>query len=72
MINTQSDESPDEETVFHFIINSLNDRGQRRFCKKLLINLFEQGISPCKFEFPDVKIKRQNKEHYLKDISKLT
>ena len=30
MSNTQSDEKPDEEAVFPFIINSLNDRGQTR------------------------------------------
>ena len=34
--------------------------------------MFEPGISPCKAEFPDVKIKRQIKEHYLKDICNLT
>ena len=72
MSNTQSDKSPDEEYVFPFIINSLNDRGQTKLCKNLLINLFEPGISPCKTEFPDVKIKRKIEEHYLKDISKIT
>ena len=51
---------------------SLNDRGQTKFCKNLLIKLFETGNSPCKTEFPDVKIKRQITEHYLKDISKIT
>ena len=34
--------------------------------------MFEPGISPCKTEFPDVKIKRQIIEHYLKDICNLT
>ena len=34
--------------------------------------MFESGISPCKAEFPDVKIKRQIIEHYLKDICNLT
>ena len=34
--------------------------------------MFEPGISPCKTEFPDVKIKRQIIDHYLKDISKIT
>ena len=34
--------------------------------------MFKPGISPCKAEFPDVKIKRQIIEHYLKDISNLT
>ena len=70
--HTQSDESPDEEAVFPFVINSLNDRGQRRFCKTLLVNLFNPGISPCKSEFPDIKIKRQFIEHYLKGICNLT
>ena len=72
MSNTQSDESPDEEAVFPFIINSLKDRGQTRFCKNVLLNLFEPGISPCKSEFADIKIKRQIIEHYLKDICNLT
>ena len=63
MSHTQCDESPDEEAVFPFLIDSLDDRGQTRFCKKLLVNLFEPGISPCKAEFPDVKIKRQIIEH---------
>ena len=72
MSHTQGDESPDEEAVFPFLIDSLDDRGQTRFCKNLLVNLFEPGISPCKAEFPDVKIKRQIIEHYLKDICNLT
>ena len=38
----------------------------------ILEGLFEPGISPCKAEFPDVKIKRQIIEHYLKDICNLT
>ena len=50
MSHTQSDESRDEETVFPFLIDLLDDRGQTRFCKNLLVNLFEPGISPCKAE----------------------
>ena len=72
MSHTQSEECPDEEAVFPFLIDSLNDRGQTRFCKNLLVYLFEPGISPCKADFPDVKIKRQIVEHYLKDICDLT
>ena len=34
--------------------------------------MFEPGISPCKLEFPDIKIKRQIIEHCLKDICSLT
>ena len=59
MSNTQSDESPDEEAVFPFLINSLSDRGQTQFCKNLLVNLFEPGISPCKSELLDIKIKNK-------------
>ena len=38
----------------------------------LIANVFEQGISPCKAEFPEVKIKRQIIDHYLKGICNLT
>ena len=72
MSHTQSDDSPDDEAVFPFLIDSLDDRGQHEFCKNLLVNLFEPGISPCKQKFSDVKIKRQVIEHYLKDICNLT
>ena len=72
MSHIQSDNSLDDEAVYSFLIDSPDDRGQHDFCKKLLVNLFEPGISPCKAEFPDVKIKRQNIEHYLKDICNLT
>ena len=34
--------------------------------------MFEPGISPCKSEFPDIKIKRQIIEHYLNDTFSLT
>ena len=61
-----------KKKVFPFLIDSLDDRGQTRFCKNLRVNLFEPGISPYKVEFPDVKIKRQFIEHYLKDICNLT
>ena len=60
-----------ESPVFLFLIDSLDDRGQTRFCKNLLVNLFEPGISPCKAKVTDVKIKRQIFEHYLKDICNL-
>ena len=72
MSKTQSDESPDEEAVFPSVINSLCDKGQTRFCKYLLVNLFEPGMSPCKSEITDIKIKRQIIEHYLKDTCSLT
>ena len=72
MSNTQSEESLGYEQAFPFIIDSETDRGQIKFCKNLLINLFEPGISPCKTEFPDIKIKRQLIDNYIKDIAKIT
>ena len=70
---SQSDESPDKDSVFPFIINSLTeDRGQIQFCHNLIANIFEQGISPCKAEFPKFKIKRQIVDHYIKRICNLT
>ena len=72
MSHTQSDDSPDDEAVYPFLIDSPHDRGQYDLSKNLLLNLFEPGISPSKAEFPDVKIKRQIIEHYLKDICNLT
>ena len=72
MSNTQSEESIDYEQAFPFIIDSETDRRQIKVWKNLLINLFEPGISPCKVEFPDIKIKRQLIDHYIKDIAKIT
>ena len=69
MSQSPSDESPDKNSVFPFLINSLTeDRGQIYFCTNLIANVFEQGISPCKAEFPEVKIKRQIIDHYSKGI----
>ena len=48
----QSEESPDENSVFPFLINSLtDDRGQKQFCYNLTANLFKRGISICGAEF---------------------
>ena len=69
--HTQTDDSPDDEEVYPFLIDAPDNRGQHDFCKNLLLKLFEPGISPCKAEFSDVKIKRQIIEHYLKDICNL-
>ena len=70
--HTPGEESPDDDDIFPFIVDATTDRGQHIFCKNLLLNLFEPGITPCKTEFPDVKIKRQIIDHYLKDICNLT
>ena len=72
MSNTQSEDSLDYEQAFPFIIDSEDDRGQIKFCKNLIINLFKPGISPCKTKFPEVKIKRQLIDHYIKDIARIT
>ena len=70
--HTQSDDSPDDDDIYPFLVDTPDNRRQHDFCKNLLLNLFEPGISPCKTKFPDVKIKRQIIEHYLKDICILT
>ena len=68
-----SGESPDEDSVFPFIIISLtDDRGQTQFCHNLIANIFEEGISPCRAEFPEIKIKRQIVDHHMKGICNLT
>ena len=73
MSQSPSDESPDEDSVFPFIIMSLTeDRRQTQFCHNLIANIFEQGISPCKAKFPEIKIKRQIVDHYIKGICNLT
>ena len=73
MSQSPSDESPDEDSVFPFIIISLTeDRGRIQFCHNLIANIFEQGISPCKAEFPKIKTKRQIIDHYIKRICNLT
>ena len=72
MSHTQSDNSPYDEEVYPFLIDAPDNRGQHGFCKNLLVNFFEPGIRPCKAEFPDIKIKRQIIEYYLKDICNLT
>ena len=73
MSQSPSDERPDEDSVFPFIIISLTeDRGQTQFSHNLIANIFEQGTSPCKAEFPETKIKRQIVDHYIKRICNLT
>ena len=73
MSQSLSDESPDENSVFLFLINSLTeDRGQIQFCNNLITNLFEQGISACKAELPEIKIKRHIVDHYMQGICNLT
>ena len=66
MSQSPNDESPDENYVFPFLNNSLTeDRGQIQFCNNLIAKLFEQGFSPCKAEFPEIKIKRPIVDYYL-------
>ena len=70
---SQNEAIEDENSIFLFIITSLNDdRGQTQFCQNLIANLFKRGVSPCTAEFPEVKIKRQIIDHYIKGIYNLT
>ena len=70
---SQNEESENENSFSPFLINSLpNNRGQTEFWQNLIARLFERGVSPCTAEFPEVKIKRQIIDHYLKEICNLT
>ena len=57
--HTPSEDSPDDDDIYPFLVDAPDNRGQHDLYKNFLLNLFEPGISPCKTEFPDVKIKRQ-------------
>ena len=62
-----------ENSVLPFLISLLTEtRGQIEFCQNLIANLFEKGESPRTKKFPDVKIKRQLLDPYLKVICSLT
>ena len=61
-----------EKSVLPFLISPLTEaRGQVQFCQNLNAILFEKWKSPCTKNFPDVKIKRQLLDHYLKGICSL-
>ena len=69
----QSEENQEENSILPFFVNPLTeDRGQIQFCHNLIANLFKKGDSPCKREFPEVKIKRQLLDYYLKGICNIT
>ena len=66
-------EDNSENSVLPFLISPLAERREQiEFRKNLIANLFEKGESPCTKKFPDVKIKRQLLDHYLKGICSLT
>ena len=48
----QNEENQEENSILPIFLNPLpEDRGQVKFCQKLIANLFEKGESPCKREF---------------------
>ena len=60
-------------SVPSFLISPLTEpRGQIEFCQNLITNVFKKGEGPCTKKFPDVKIKRQLLDIYLKGICSLT
>ena len=66
-------EENQENFLLPFLIHpQVEARGQVQFCQNSIANLFEEGDSPCTKEFPDVTIKRQLLDHYLKGICSLT
>ena len=62
-----------ENSVTPFFISLLTEpRGQIEFRQNVIAKLFKNGKNPCTKEFPDVKIKREVLDHYLKGIWSLT
>ena len=47
----------DNNSILPFSIHSQKDpaRGQVQVCNNLIVNLFKEGNSPCKQEFPEKK-----------------
>ena len=69
----RNEENREENFFLPFLVNPLAEaRGQVQLCQNLIANLFEKGDIPCTKKFPDVKIKRQLFDHYLKGICNLT
>ena len=69
----RNEEKRKENSNLPFLIGPLAEaRGQKQFCQKLVANLIEKRDSPCTKEFPEVKIKRQLLDYYLKPICNLT
>ena len=64
----------DDKSTLLFFIQPQTDpaRGQVHFCLNLIVNLFGKRNSPYKQKFPELRIKRQILDHYLKDICKIT
>ena len=63
----QFDKNYADDSILLFIINPKSDwsRGPDLFCFNLLVICFQKRNSPCKQEFPEVKIRRQVLDHYL-------
>ena len=64
----------DDNSIPAFCIQpqSVPAQGQVQFCHNLIVKLFEKGNSPWKQEFPEIIIKRQILDHYLKSICQIT
>ena len=72
-MSQNEDSEEDENCILPFLFNSLTDnRGQTQFCQNLTVKSFEKGVSPCTAELPEVRIKRQIIDHYLKRLCYLT
>ena len=62
-----------EDSVIPFLIHPLTDaRGQVQLCKSLIAKLFKKRESPYTRGFPDVKIRRHFRDHYVKTLCSLT
>ena len=55
-----SDDSPDDEEVYPFLIDAPDNRGQHDFCKNLLVNLFRTRNQPMQSRIPRCKNQKTN------------
>ena len=68
----RSEDNP-ENSILPFLKSPITEaRGQVQSCQNLIATLFKKEESPLTRKFPDVKIKIQLNDHYLKEICSLT
>ena len=68
----RNEENQEETSVLPFLMNPLAEiRGQVQFCQSFIATVFGKGDSQCTREFPEVKIKRQLLDHYLKGMGNI-
>ena len=61
----QYDKIFDDDSILFLVFHPQSDSAR---IVNLIANIFDKGNSPCTQEFPEIKIKRQTLDHYVKGI----